>query len=272
MASNSLSTNVNQAITDFGTIKTAIINKGVDVPDRTHTSAYADKINNIQTGPTPPTKGFVPSSWDANGYVTDGKIYGMTSIPNYFFQGLYDTSHFVKLSNITFTSGTTTIGLNSFVGCAELTLTSLPSTITSIGNYAFSGCTKLALTSLPSGITSLSDYCFSNCINLPLTSLPPNLTNIGTRALDGSTGGGTYNTKIKITDIPSTVATIGDRAFLSCTGLASITFHGTPISINSTAFNLCTNITSIKVPWSSGAVAGAPWGATNATITYNYVP
>ena len=32
----------------------------------------------------------------------------------------------------------------------------------------------------------------------------------------------------------------------------------------------CTNLTTINVPWAEGAVAGAPWGATNATINYNY--
>ena len=65
---------------------------------------------------------------------------------------------------------------------------------------------------------------------------------------------------------------LGSSAFYSCTGLTSITFNGTPTSIDSTTFNLCTNITSIRVPWSSGAIAGAPWGATNATITYDYMP
>ena len=38
----------------------------------------------------------------------------------------------------------------------------------------------------------------------------------------------------------------------------------------SSAFDGCTNLTDIKVPWAEGAVANAPWGATNATITYNY--
>lgn len=42
------------------------------------------------------------------------------------------------------------------------------------------------------------------------------------------------------------------------------------MSIDSGAFSGCTNLTSIKVPWAEGAVANAPWGATNAAITYNY--
>ena len=63
---------------------------------------------------------------------------------------------------------------------------------------------------------------------------------------------------------------VRDYAFISCTSLTSITFKGTPNAIAANAFNGCTNLTDIKVPWAEGAVSGAPWGATNATIAYNY--
>lgn len=136
--------------------------------------------------------------------------------------------------------GYTRIRANAFYNCTYLALTSLPSEITSIGNYAFSNCAYLALTSLPSGVTSIGHSAFSECINLTLTSLP---------------------SKIKI---------IGNNTFQNCVRFISITFEGTPTLISSTAFSGCTNLTSIKVPWAEGAVANAPWGATNATITYNY--
>ena len=90
------------------------------------------------------------------------------------------------------------------------------------------------------GITKIRSGAFYGCPNLALTSLPEGLTSIG------------------------------DGAFGNCTSLTSITFKGTPTTINSRAFSGCTNLTDIKVPWSQGAVANAPWGATNATITYNY--
>lgn len=41
-------------------------------------------------------------------------------------------------------------------------------------------------------------------------------------------------------------------------------------TIATDAFEGCTNLTAINVPWAEGAVANAPWGATNATINYNY--
>ena len=90
------------------------------------------------------------------------------------------------------------------------------------------------------GYDRIRSYAFYNCANLALTSLPSGITSIG------------------------------KNAFGECTGLTSITFTGTPTSIESNAFQGCTNLRTINVPWANGAVSGAPWGATNATINYNY--
>lgn len=136
--------------------------------------------------------------------------------------------------------GRTKIRSYEFNNCTNLALNSLPNGVTSIGYRAFFGCKSLALTSLPSGVTNIGGEAFAYCINLALTSLPEGLTSIES------------------------------QAFRSCTGLTSITFEGTPTNINSIAFDECSMLTSIKVPWAEGAVANAPWGATNATITYNY--
>ena len=53
-------------------------------------------------------------------------------------------------------------------------------------------------------------------------------------------------------------------------GLEEITFQSTPTSIANNAFGACTNLKTINVPWANGAVANAPWGATIATINYDY--
>lgn len=89
------------------------------------------------------------------------------------------------------------------------------------------------------------------------------MTKIRAHAFDGCS-------KLESFAIPEGITDIGEYAFWTCTGLTSITFEGTPTTINSWAFKDCTNLTSIKVPWAEGAVSGAPWGATRATITYNY--
>lgn len=91
-------------------------------------------------------------------------------------------------------------------------------------------------------ITSYGNYCFVNCFYL------------------------------KINSFPSTVKTIGKQAFRNCKQILNLTFNGTPTSIDSNAFQDCDNLTIINVPWAEGEVANAPWGATNATINYNYIP
>ena len=136
--------------------------------------------------------------------------------------------------------GYTKIRDNLYVGCTNLAHVSFSESLTSIGESAFNSCSNLALTSLPAGVTSIGSGAFNSCSNLAFTSLPAGVTSIGS------------------------------GAFRGCTSLTSITFKGTPSSIDATAFNSCTNLTDIKVPWAEGAVANAPWGATNATITYNY--
>lgn len=91
---------------------------------------------------------------------------------------------------------------------------------------------------------------------------------------DGITGTGAivfYNDYPNITEVifPSTLTTIGNFAFYKCTGLTSVTIPAAVTSISTNAFQLCNNLTDIYVPWAEGEVAGAPWGAANATIHYD---
>lgn len=165
--------------------------------------------------------------------------------------------------NPTLPSDLTKIGDYAFYQCAKLALTSLPAGVTSIGDRAFYNCSYLALTSLPAGLTNIGSYAFYNCSHLALTSLPTALTTIGSYAFD-------YCYALDITSIPAGVTSIGSYAFEKCTLLKSITFLGTPNTIGNRAFYNCSALRTINVPWAEGAVTGAPWGVTNATINYNY--
>lgn len=153
----------------------------------------------------------------------------------------YLVSNRIGLTSYTFPEGTTKIENYAFTGCSKLALTELPSTITSIGQNAFASCTALAISELPEGLTEVNTSAFSSCKG------------------------------IKTMTLPSTIQYIWTSAFSFCTGLTSVTFKSTPEEIADNAFNYCTNLTTINVPWANGAVAGAPWGATKATINYNYV-
>lgn len=68
--------------------------------------------------------------------------------------------------------------------------------------------------------------------------------------------------------IPANCVEINNKAFSGDISLASVTFRGTPSRISNLAFQGLTALADIYVPWASGAVDGAPWGAINATIHY----
>jgi len=102
---------------------------------------------------------------------------------------------------------------------------------------------------------------FRDCTSLTLTELPKPLKRIDEYAF--------YNSGVGITRIPKKVNFIGDYAFGNCANLTRITFEGDEVTdISSTAFQGCTNLTDIYVPWHMDEVAGAPWGAGNAKIHY----
>lgn len=169
----------------------------------------------------------------------------------------------LRATEITLPQEVTSIGRYAFYSASYVTSVNMPN-VTYISPYAFYGCDDLALTSLPSGVTYLGENAFRGCTSLALLTLPDALTGICKYAFSGCK-------KLAITSIPSGVNYIEDSAFQTCTGLTSITFKGTPTStINSYAFSSCTNLKTINVPWAEGEVANAPWGATNATINYNY--
>lgn len=70
--------------------------------------------------------------------------------------------------------------------------------------------------------------------------------------------------------IPSSVDRIKSAAFIYCYNLKTVTIKRSHVTIDNNIFSNCNNLTTINVPWSEGKVPDAPWGATNATINYNY--
>lgn len=132
-----------------------------------------------------------------------------------------------------------------------------------VRDKAFYGCTNLAQVTLPSGLTEIGGEAFYYCGSLTLAALPSGLTKIQSSAFHGCS-------ELALISLPSGITSIGLNAFNGCKSLNTLRFKGKPNSIGETAFLNCTNLTDIKVPWAEGEVTGAPWGATNATITYNY--
>lgn len=173
-------------------------------------------------------------------------------------------SNYYDLASVTVPSGVKKIGNAAFNNCKGLTSITLPSDLEELGENAFYSCAKIASIELPSGLKIIGPSAFQYCTTLALTELPSEVISLGSYAFANCTA-------LALTSIPSGLKNLGNNyTFRSCTGLTEITFKGTPTYMSGSVFNGCTNLLTINVPWSEGAVANAPWGATNATINYNY--
>lgn len=145
----------------------------------------------------------------------------------------------------------------------ETNVATLPSGLTPITKIRGHAFRQHTLTSIEgtNNVNIVDSYAFADCKSLTAIDLP-SATRLYSRCFYGCTALSSVN-------IPK-VTLIQNQVFYGCTSLTSITFESTPTSIDSTAFSGCTNLKTINVPWAEGAVANAPWGATNATINYNY--
>jgi hypothetical protein len=258
--------NVTATASDVATGKVFVDNTGTEVTG-TAVDSTADFIKMVER-PTSQTTITIPNGATKIGPSAFGSFSNLyyVNIPNSVTS--INSSAFQNCSSLRITSlpnSITSIGAYAFNNCQYLALTSLPDNISSLGESAFNGCKALPLTSLPSSLTSIGSTCFNNCQQLALTSLPNGIT-----TLDNNVFYRCY--RLALTTLPSSITTIKGQAFYQCTSLTEITFLGTPSTIDSSAFSGCTNLTTIRVPWSEGEVAGAPWGATNATIVYDYTP
>ena len=191
---------------------------------------------------------------------------GVTSIGDCAFESS-------SLTSVSFgeNSQLASIGNSAFYDC-NLKNIDIPNSVTSIGNYAFGGCSKLKSIEIPENVEEIGlgiiIYCddiemitvdednvvfdsrndcnaiiktsenklVCGCVN---TIIPSSVTTIGNRAFVGS----------NITDIvvPNNVTSIEDNAFAVCFGLVSIAFEdGSQLSsIGNYAFDGCSSLTSV---------------------------
>lgn len=201
------------------------------------------------------------------------RLDGVKKLPNYFGSGssaqedkriIYPLKKLYLDDNVE-KFGTYTFGSSDITELIypDGTTNRIPKKVKIIPARCFYNCKKIQNLKLHDDIEEIGGYAFTQLdTRIADTELPSKLKTIGNNAFSF--------VSIPITKMPSGVTTIGDNAFQSNSVLTSLTFEGVPSSISSLAFKSCTNLTTINVPWAQGAVANAPWGATNATINYNY--
>lgn len=216
-----------------------------------------EKIAAIETGSSP-TAPYVEETYDESGELTAVRMVGHSKVRAGMFSSM------TELLKVELPSTLTTIEDRAFNSCSNLKELNLPDNITSIGASAFSGCMLAKITHLPDKLRVINNNAFVLCSCARITELPSTIESIGSYAFsEGVYGDICFGSHLK---------SLGEYAFSYCSGITSLRFE-TPEDlpmITSTAFEGCGGILRIDVPWNEGDVPGAPWGAINATINYNY--
>ena len=215
----------------------------------------------------------------------------VTSIGNNAFRSC------TSLTSVTIGSGVTSVGDMAFRSCTSLTSVTIPNSVTSIGDGAFSDCTSLTSVTIPDSVTSIGRDALAHCTSLTSVTIPDNVTSIGDgafsdctslAAIDVNTANPNYASvdgvlydKAKTTliqcpggkagsvTIPSSVTSIGERAFYYCTALTSVTIGSGVTHIGSAPFAACTALTAITVDTSNmnyASLDGVLYNKTNTTL------
>ena len=176
-------------------------------------------------------------------------------------------------------NGTTikNIADNAFKDCTGLTTVNWNATAcTGAGSYSgsiFTGCSNLATVNIGDNVKIIPSYAFYNCSGLTSITIPDSVTSIGNSTFSGCTGLTSIivdegNTKYhssgnclietttktlilgcKTSVIPSdgSVTSIGESAFMYCSGLTSIAIPDSVMSIGTDAFYNCNKLQNIYI-------------------------
>ena len=235
-----------------------------------------------------------------NAFRTCGYLTSVTFPSSVIDIGDHAFEYCIRLASVTMPESVKRIGAGAFLYCGALTGVAFPSSVTSIGSAAFFGSGLTSLT-IPGGVDSIGVGAFGNCSGLAAISVNPNTRfysrdgalyevefyntqrydfllqypagKAGTYSIPSSVSGiieGAFNGCKWLTAVEIPVgATIGQGAFMDCSGLMVVSIpDGTPF-INPNVFNGCTSLTGVTIPSSVTSIGFAAFsgsGLTSVTI------
>lgn len=149
---------------------------------------------------------------------------------------------------------------NAFEGCMGITSINIPESVTKIGEYAFSTCCGLTSIVIPNTVTEIGEYAFIYVNNIVYSgSVSTRL--LGAKCINGYVEGNFVYRNAKKKElcgcsaategkvvIPESVTSLGNNAFMYCSGITSVSIPNSIMSISQMAFYGCTGLTSITLP------------------------
>ena len=181
-----------------------------------------------------------------------------------------------SLKTITIPDSVTKIGIKAFSGCDSIESINIPNSVTEIKQYAFSRCKELKNIAIPDSVTKIGIKAFCECDSIESINIPKDVDEIGEGAIAYCNNLSSVNidennnnfimengilydknkTRLIICsrdkqqenyEIPSTVKTIDDTAFLYCNNIKSIIISENVEKIGEASFGYCKNLTSISL-------------------------
>ena len=203
----------------------------------------------------------------------------------------------IGLTSVTIPSSVTVIEDWAFYRCSNLTSITIPSSVTSVGSSVFGdtgwynnqpdgilyldgiclgykGNRPTGSLTIDEGTRCIADYAFLSCNELTSATIPNSVVNIGFNAFCFCSGltEPVYNANCfayfpdgYATEytIPDGIRQICGSAFMSCTGLTSVTIPNSVVRIDSQAFSGCSGLTSITIPNSVTSIGDGAFNGCN---------
>jgi len=144
---------------------------------------------------------------DSPFYSTNSQITSFTFGEDVKMVPAYICYKMTKLDTIVLPPSVRRLGEHAFYGCSALKSINLPATQKTLPVSIFEACTALERIELPATLTTINTDAFYGCTSLKEVNLPEGLTTINLRAF--------YKCNLDTIVIPSTVTSIGDKAFQS---------------------------------------------------------